>query len=693
MKKKLIAILLFLFVATSLWNICSGNEVPEPERLRIISTLTGEILSRQHYRQHPIDVEISRDFYDEFFQLLDPGRLYFTAEDMQKFEPMRNRIGADLLKGDASFAFVAYRRFMERFEEYVAFVEKEVKGEFDFTADEVFQPDRRKLPWAANDEELHQLWRTKLKSDLLYFRLTLRSMKEGDRENGEDETRRIRELWSRNSPEEKILQRLRDLRNLYRQRDDVEILGLYLNGLALAYGPHSAYLTPKVDKDFEINMSLSLTGIGATLSSDDGYIRVVSIVPGGPAARDGRLQPEDRIIAVTQEGGEPVDVIDMSVDNAVKLIRGEVGTKVTLTVLPGKQGRNAVPVNITITRDKVVLKDSEAQGRIEEIELEGKKTRVGIIELPGFYLDFSGMNRGGKDYKSCSRDVKKILEDFNAQGVETLVMDLRGNGGGSLAEAINMTGLFIKSGPVVQIQQANRSLAVESDEDEAEVWQKPMVVLTSKMSASASEIFTAALKDYRRAVIAGDTRTFGKGTVLNILPLEKMLGLINRKFPAGSVQLETSLFFRINGGTVQQLGVEADVVLPSLTEPLEIGEMFSDHHLPWTSIDPVSYRFCDPELPEKIEVLRKNSAARIAADPEYQKLIGRIERLRAHIREKTISLNEEKRWKEYQEDRSALGDDEEEELIPAAPNREKQAKEDDPILREAARVAADLARM
>lgn len=685
MKKKHILFLLIFFVGTSIWNICSGKEVPKPEQLQIISALTGELFNKQHYRQHPIDPEISRDFYHEFFRLIDPNRLFFTAEDMKKFEPMQLSLGSKLQQGDVSFAFQVYNRFMERFEEYVRFVEEELKKECDFTTDEVFQPDRSKLPWAENDEALHQLWRTKLKSDQLYFRLNLRAMKNAgpEQDAGAEEKRKIRELWSRKSPQEKILQRLRDLRNIYRQRDELEIVGIYLNALALAYGPHSGYQTPKVDKDFEINMSLTLIGIGATLTSDDGYIRVVSVVPGGPAARDGRLQPEDRIIAVTQDGSEPVDVIDMSVDNAVKLIRGEAGTKVTLTVLPGKKGRNAVPENITLTREKVLLKESEAQGRVEEITVDGKTVKTGIISLPGFYLDFSGMYQGGDNYKSCSRDVKKILEDFNRQGVETLVMDLRGNGGGSLLEAVNLSGLFIQSGPVVQIQQANRSVSVESDRDNSVIWQKPMVVLTNKMSASASEIFAAAMQDYRRAVIVGDSRTFGKGTVLNIIQLEKMLGFINRKFPAGSVRLETALFFRVNGGTVQQLGVESDIVLPSMTEPLEIGEMFSNHHLPWTSIDPLSYRYCDPELPAKIQALKKRSETRITADQEYSQLISRMKRLQQHIAEKTISLNEEKRWKEYQEDRDAFEDDGED--PPGKP-----AAGNDPVVREAARIAADL---
>ncbi|MBO5763101.1 MAG: PDZ domain-containing protein, partial [Lentisphaeria bacterium] len=569
-----------LFFAAALYSICTGAEVPENDRIRIITKLTSEIIGRQHYRQQPLDAAVSARIFDQYFKVLDPNHLFFSAEDIRDFEPHRTRLAERMKAGDASFAYLVYDRFLKRFQEYCDFTEQTLKEPITFDGNDSFTPDRRKLSRAANQEELRKLWFAKLKNDLLYFRLVNRSLQNDAKEREKAEDSKVRALWEGKSPAEKISKRLRDLRNVYVQRDKVEILGLFLEALAETYGPHSGYQPPKMDEDFEINMTLSLTGIGATLTSDDGYIKVVSIVPGGPAALDGRLQPEDRIIAVTQENGEPIDVIDMSVDNAVQHIRGKAGTKVTLTILPGKKGRNAVPENITITRDKVVLKDSEAQGKIQEIPgKDGKKIKVGIISLPSFYMDFSGMFRGDDNYKSCSRDVEKILLDFQKQKVDTLVMDLRNNGGGSLPEAIRLTGLFIPSGPVVQVRQSSRKCSIESDDDETIRWEKPLVVLVNKLSASASEIFTGAIQDYRRGVVAGDTRTFGKGTVLTIIQLEQMLGYINKKFPAGSIRLETAMFFRPSGGSVQQLGVTSDLPLPSLTEKLEVGEMFSDNHL------------------------------------------------------------------------------------------------------------------
>ncbi len=688
--------LLFCFVAAAVISICTAAEVSEPDRLHIITRLTGKLISSQHYSRHPLDEKKSEMIFDEYFRLLDPNRLYFTEQDILHFASHRKTLGQEIESGNTAWAFEVFARFLARFDEYCAFAEKELKRKIDFSSDEFFVADRRKLPRPKDDSELHALWRAKLKNDLLYFRLTKRAMDQDSSEAQKgslkkQETAAIRSLWEKRSPEEKILRRLKDLQNFYHQRDKIDILSGYLGALAAAYGPHTGYQAPKQDEDFNIDMTLSLIGIGATLTSQDGYIRVVDIVPGGPAARDGRLQPEDRIIAVTQEKGEPVDVIDMAVDNAVKLIRGAAGTRVTLTVLPGKKGRNAVPVNITLTREKVILKDSEAQGRIEDVRLPGTSVpvKVGIIELPNFYMDFGAMFRGDKDFKSCTRDVKRILEDFRAKGVQAVLMDLRTNTGGSLPEAISLTGLFIKTGPVVQVRQAGKTAEIEQDEDAKIAWEGPLVVLTSKLSASAAEIFSAAIKDYRRGILAGDTRTYGKGTVLSVIQLEKMLSFINRRFPAGSVRLETAMFFRINGDSVQQLGIRPDVVLPSLTEPLEIGEMFSSNHLPWDSIEPQSYRIYDPRMDSLLPQVRRNSAKRIASDPDYQKLEKKIKRLTEQLDAKKVSLNEEKRWKEYLADRHLSLDEEDPEEPVEFRRRSRRRKQADPVLREAERIAAD----
>lgn len=696
----------------------------DDEKLAIITRLTASMFENQHYRQTPFNPEISAQIFDEYFKALDPNKLYFTAEDVREFEPQRGLLTSQLRKGDTAFAFTVYERFMKRFEEFQKFAEKELQKKYDFTADESFEPDRRKLPRAANDAELHQLWRAKLKSDVLNFRLLKRSLDadaarlaakeqkaaaakaaepkaDGARDAATkpeaaaksaatDNPQAIRALWERRSPEEKVQRRLHDLANFYQQREKIDILGMYLGALAAVYGPHSGYQPPKMDEDFEINMRLSLTGIGATLMSDDGYIRVVDIVPGGPAALDGRLHPEDRIIAVAQESGEPVDVIDMSVDNAVKLIRGPAGTKVTLSVLPGKKGRNAVPENYTLTRGKVELKDSEAQGEVRSIKRpDGTIMKIGVIDLPSFYMDFAAAFRGDPDFKSCTRDIEKLLEKFKAEKVDAVVMDLRNNSGGSLPEAITLTGLFIKTGPVVQVRQANRSTEVEADSDPKVAWDGPLVVMTNKLSASAAEIFAGAIKDYHRGILIGDTRTFGKGTVLTVKPIEQLLSFVNRRFPAGSVRLENAMFFRINGSSVQQLGVQPDIVLPSLTEELEVGEMFSDNHLPWDSITEQSYRLWDPGMDNRLAALRKQSEKRIEASPEYRKVIKRIERIRKQLAKKTVSLNEEKRWREYLDEKELQDSDPDSEDTISFRRRGQGGVTDDPLLDEAAQIAGD----
>lgn len=695
LKKRLVFCLLTLFCAAAVVSICTGAEVPEKERIYIITRLTGRLIGEQHYSRHPLDSVKSAMLFDEYFKMLDPNRMFFTEKDVQAFASRRNTLHKELAAGDSSFAYAVFDKFLARFDEYCTFAEKELKNKVDFTTDETFTPDRRKLPRAADEQALHLLWKSRLKNDLLYHRLIKRALdqdvaaaKGGDARKRADLA--VRQLWEKRSPEEKVLRRLRDLQNFYHQRDKIDILGGFLGALAAAYGPHSGYQAPKQDEDFNIDMSLSLTGIGATLTSEDGYIRVVDIVPGGPADRDGRLHAEDRIIAVAQEKGEPVDVVDMSVDHAVKLIRGKAGTKVTLTILPGKKGRNAVPENITIVRDKVVLKDSEAKGTVREVKQpDGSVVKVGTIELPSFYMDFAALFRGDMNYKSCSRDVKKLLEDFRKQGVQTVVMDLRRNTGGSLPEAIMLTGLFIKTGPVVQVRSANRPPEVEDDDDESISWDGPLVVLTSKFSASAAEIFAAAIKDYRRGILVGDSRTYGKGTVLSVIQLEKMLGFINRKFPAGSVRLETAMFFRINGDSVQQLGVRPDIVLPSLTEPLEVGEIFSSNHLPWDSIPAQSYRIYDPGVEKILPQLRRQSEARIAKDPEYRNLLKRQKRLQDQLAAKTVSLNEEKRWQEYLADRKLGVSEEQQEEELEAPRRNKKKNTADPVLRESEQIAID----
>ncbi len=693
-----------LIFGITLLTAPAAEEPTEQERIRLITRLTAEILSRNHYRQQPLNGAMSGQIFDEYFKTLDPGKYYFTQGDEQEFAPYRATLAARLLQGDAAFAFALYDRYRKRFTEYHRFAEERLKKPFDFTLDEELEVDRREAPRPADEQELHRLWELKLKNDVLTDRLFRRSLAEASEEKKEKPEKKdsaaetdleaVRALWDSGSSEERILKRLRDLQNQIDQQGKLDILGLYLSALAQVYGPHSRYAPPQLDEDFEISMSLSLTGIGATLTSDDGYIKIVEIVPGGPADRSGKLHAEDRIIAVAQEHGKPVDVIDMSVSNAVKLIRGPAGSKVTLTVLPGAKGRQAAPELVTLVREKIELKDSAAQGEIREVtDSRGVKRRIGVIDLPSFYMDFEGAFRGDPDFRSCSRDVKKLLLDFRKQGVDAVVLDLRNNGGGSLPEAISLTGLFIGTGPVVQVQSSDRECQVQEDEDPSVSYSGPLVVLTNKLSASASEIFAGAIKDYQRGLVVGDSRTFGKGTVLDVMPLERLIRYSgNPPFPAGSTTYETAMFYRIAGGSVQQLGVTPDIQLPSLTEEMEIGELFSDYHLPWDSVPGLRYEKYDRQLPELLPELKRASEKRIAADPEYQKLLKNIDYFRQNKDRKKISLNEQKRYAEYLRNKEAAAAVEEEsgEEPETLADRRKKWRHD-AVLQEAERIAADYA--
>jgi carboxyl-terminal processing protease len=407
-------------------------------------------------------------------------------------------------------------------------------------------------------------------------------------------------------------------------------------------------MAPNSAEDFNISMKLSLVGIGAVLSSENGYTKIEKIIPGGPAEAEGSLAPGDRIVAVAQEGGEPVDVMDMRLSKVVNLIRGPKGSKVALTVLKGSKGLDALPVQIVIKRDTVMLKESEAKGDIKEFkDASGRTVKIGVITLPSFYMDFDAASKGVADYKSSTRDVAKLLAFFKKQGVDGVVMDLRSNGGGSLFEAISLTGLFIKSGPVVQVRSVSGVDVKEDDDDGAIAYEGPLAVMVNRLSASATEIFAAAIKDYNRGIIIGDSKTHGKGTVQTVLELNDFLAFIGQKFPAGDVKFTNAKFYRINGSSTQLKGVTPDIVFPSFTDSMELGEERLEHALPWDRINPARYKVVDERIPGLLNLLRERSDARVAASKDFKALSSEISQF-ARLREKkTISLNFEKRWNEY----------------------------------------------
>ncbi len=666
-------------------------ELSPAERQGIIAKLTALVLEGNHYRQQRLDENISREAFRLLVERIDPNRMFFLAGDMEKFSRRAGDLGREIVAGDVSIAGELYEIYKSRFREYYDFAVNMLDSEVDFSVDETIEPDRSKAPFFSTMDEMRDFWRKKIKNDLLYFRLVRRSMEErADEESGDDpEITEIRALWDASTPEEKLKRRLRDISINIEKTDDDDLLAMLLGALAHAYGPHSDYNSEKMTEEFNIDMSLHLSGIGATLSTSDGLTRIVELVPGGPADKDGTLKPEDRIIAVAQEGEQPVDVIDMPLDDVVKLIRGPAGTQVTLTYLPGRKGRNAVPESVTLTREVVKLKDSEVSGSVREVPDPAdpeRSIKVGVIDFDRFYVDFQAWASGDPDYKSCAGDMQREINRLKEDGVQAIVIDLRYNGGGGFAEALKISGMFIKSGPLLQVRGADGRISLEKDPDPGIVYDGPLVVLTSKLTASASEILTGAVRDYARGVVVGDANTYGKGTILDVVDLRKdLLSQIKYDFPAGSIHYETAQFFGISGISNQQLGIPSDIVLPSLTGEMEIGESSNPNHLPWDRISPVSYSRWDPELAPKIAELRRLSEARRAVDPEFMKIAENIEVYHRYRERRSITLNEEARWQEYLAEKE-VADREEEMELSGSPSEDEAV---DPILDEAVNIAAD----
>jgi len=672
----------------------SGNKI-DPDTmsdLGIIARVTANIFSNQEYTKHPIDDSLSQMLFDEYLDTLDPAKIYLTKEDVAEFAENKMLLDDQLKRGDVRFAFKLYDRLLGRLKQYRAFVKESLDKGFDFTKDEDYFYDREKAERPAN-AELKELWRKKLKNDLLSLRLTDKMMRVG-KKKGKDEAKsdeasgeKFAKLW-RKSPDERILKRLDTLITALEKRRPVDRLEFYLTSLGRVLDPHSSYFAPRTSEDFDINMKLSLVGIGAVLSQDDnGYTKIVSVVPGGPADKDGRLEKEDRIVAVGQNGGDPEDIVDMPLTDVVHLIRGKRGTRVDLYVLKGSQGSHGTPKVISLIRDKVTLKNQEAKGTIRKVD--GKK--IGIIDIPSFYIDFQGAASHQPDYKSVTRDVKKILEDFAKEKVDGVIVDMRGNGGGSLREAINLTGLFIDSGPVVQVKNAYSSTpAVERDDDGKTYYSGPLIVLISRYSASAAEIFAAAIQDYGRGLIVGDAHTHGKGTVQTIFSLRDCLASYGLKMDPGQLKVTVAKFYRINGDSTQRRGVTPDIVLPDITDAMDnLGESKLKYALPWDSIAPSDYAPCG-ELKSIAPKLRERSEKRVASNLKFQELKKLIARLKEMNKREKITLNEKKRWK-MMEDEKKISDEQSAVLERSSGGDDKKkSKDEDIFIDEAVHIMLDI---
>ena len=552
-------------------------------------------------------------------------------------------------KGDVGFAYEVYDRFLKRVDERIPIVEELLKTKLDFNQKESIVIDRDIAVWAKTQDEVRDKWRRRIKYDLLVQKME---------KVGPEEARK------------KLLRRYTSFAKRMHQMNADKLLETYLSSLTSSLDPHTSFMSPGTLENFEITMRLQLDGIGASLKGEDGYTTVAELVPGGAADKDGRLKRKDRIVGVGQDReGEVVDVVDMNLNDVVKLIRGKRGTVVRLKVIPVGQ---TVPTVYDIVRAKIELKDGAARGEIieEGVKPDGSPWRIGVINLPSFYMDMAAARQGRADYKSSTRDCRKLLEGFREQGVDCVALDLRSNGGGSLPESISLTGLFIDTGPVVQIKDADQRVQQYDDLEPGVVWDGPLVVLVNKFSASASEIVAGAIQDYRRGLVIGDSATHGKGTVQSLLDLGRQLFQRLPNAPSlGALKITMQQFYRPSGLSTQLEGVKSDVELPSITNHLPVGEADLDHAIPFDRVDTAEFTSTDKVTDPMLKVLRKRSAERVAGDDEFLELATDIARYEERKNEKTLSLLESDFTKEWNEGKAAEKEEEKKQEENAGPRR------------------------
>ena len=597
----------------------ADNAGPDPGQICIS---VARLLEQGHYSKHKLDDSMSKRFLANYLDALDFNHLFFTQKDVDTFTAKYNTaLGDDVLLGNPDPAFDIYNVYKKRVEDRVAKVKTLISGTFDFAKDDSIEINRQKAPWPKDEADADHLWRLRVKSELLQERLTEHPI----------------------DPPVKVITRRYDqlLENLHEQTNE-DVLRDFLTTLALTYDPHSEYLSKGDLENFSINMRLSLVGIGAVLRSDDGYAKIMELVTGGPAERDGRLKVNDRVSAVAQGDGPFVDCVGMKLDKVVDMIRGKKGTTVRLQVISSHGSEPSQRSVISIVRDEIKLKEQAAKADLIERDnpAGGPPLKLGWITLPSFYADMEHSGEAGA--KSTTTDVAALLGRLKQEGIGGLVIDLRRNGGGSLDEAVKLTGLFIKKGPVVQAKDANGVVHISRDRDPSIAWDGPLVVLTNRLSASASEIFAAALQDYGRAVIVGDTTTFGKGTVQTMLEIGKFIPILGSDpTDAGALKLTIQKFYRIAGGSTQLRGVISDVKIPSLFDHPDLGESALKDPMPYDEVEPAQYDKW--EHPLYIKELRARSEARVANDREFRWISDDLAQTKKTIADNKISLNEKTR--------------------------------------------------
>ncbi len=578
-----------------------------------------EQLRHNHYLRKDLDDDISRQVFDNYLELLDGARVFFLASDIAELEKYRHFLDDALKRGDLKPAFEIFNRYqvrlLERFDFLIGVLESGIEN-FDFTEDDWIETDRENAAWPASRAEANDLWRKRLKAAVLNMKLNGKELPE------------IQEL---------LTKRYRNRLKQTRQTKSEDAFQVYVNAYATSYDPHTQYFSPRTSQNFNINMSLSLEGIGAVLRSEDEYTSIVRLVTAGPADKSGQLRPGDRIVSVAQgEKGPLIDVVGWRLDDVVELIRGPKGSTVRLEVMPDDAGDQGTSI-VQIVRNTVELEDQAAQKKLLTLNRGGRAYRVGIVEIPTFYIDFKAVQEGETGYKSTTRDVRRLIEELKEEGIDALVVDLRNNGGGSLQEADSLTGLFIRSGPTVQVKSAKRRTSIFSDNDDDLVWDGPLAVMVNRLSASASEIFAGAIQDYGRGIVIG-SQTFGKGTVQTLIPLNR-----------GQLKVTAAKFYRVSGQSTQHQGVIPDIEFPEIFDIHRIGESSLDDAMPWDVIQP-AVDSIDNAVQPLLADLRARHGERVAVNPEFTYLRALAAKNREQADRTRLSLNEATRRAESDAD-------------------------------------------
>ncbi|MDQ1303073.1 MAG: carboxyl-terminal processing protease [Pseudomonadota bacterium] len=645
-------------------------------RERQVARMVTRFVERAHYSRLSLDDSLSEATLKTYLEALDGNRHYFLQSDIAYFSRYRNSLDESLRSGDMDPVFDIFRLYRLRTQQNLGYALSLLDQEPDFSVDEDYVFDRKDMPWLATPAEMQDLWRRRVKNDALGLMLADKSWKET--------AGILRKRYTR------VLDRVNKL-------DSDDVFETFMNAFAMTLDPHSNYLSPRQSEEYKIQMSLSYEGIGASLQLDEEFVQVMNVIPGGPAAVDGRLKATDRITAVGQDdGNEMVDVVGWELDDVVQKIRGPGGSKVRLQILPGGAAPGVTEYVLELTRDKIKLEEQAAKKEVIKLERDGEPVNVGVISVPSFYQDFEARNRGDKDYVSTTRDVRRLIGELRKDKIDSLVLDLRGNGGGHLTEATALTGLFINQGPVVQLRDTNGRIEVLDDPEPAVAYNGPLIVLVDRFSASASEIFAAAIQDYRRGIVIGQ-QTFGKGTVQNLYELDQY-SHSRADRGLGQLTLTIGKFYRVNGGSTQHRGVIPDIVLPSAIDAVTIGESSRDRALPWDQIAATRFQTSQP-LDAAIAALTRYENKELAGDPDMRHLedsIAEIDELRAR---KQISLNLAERKNEREREqrvqlqrentrRTARG-------LPALESLDKLKPDEQPdvLLQTAARVASEYSRI